>query len=333
MSTTESTAIATRQSSPVSPAREQARLTYQKAELLARSTMVPAHYQNNVANVLVALEYANRLGCSELAVMQNLAVIRGKPSLSSTFLIGTVNACGRFTPIRYRMQGTEGKDDWGCRAVAKDRETGEECVGPLITIALAKAEGWYSKKDKYGNETSKWQTMPELMLNYRAAAWWTRLYCPELSLGLHTSDEIEDIGPAPVTPAQHAKAIEAALATVDEPRSDSGKPDFETVSENENGDATEETTTVEEATTTEAEPDDAGEIPGIDERTRAVRARYFATLNDMGMSAHSDRRPFQQRLADAGKVNGASCLTWKAADYREALAALEDIKRERAANA
>jgi hypothetical protein len=158
------------------------------ARALSESSIMPAAYHNNVANCMVALEYANRLGASVLAVAQNLDVIQGKPSLRGSFLIGTVNASGRFTPIRFRFQGTEGQDDWGCRAVATDRESGEECIGPLITIALAKAEGWTTKTG------SKWKNLPELMLMYRSGAWWTRVYCPELSLGLHTSEEVEDFG-------------------------------------------------------------------------------------------------------------------------------------------
>jgi hypothetical protein len=178
------------------------------AKALCSSSIVPEAYRGNIANVMVAMEYANRLGASVLAVMQNLDVIKGRPALRSTFLIGTVNACGRFSPIRFRWQGTEGTDTWGCRAVAIDRDSGEECVGPLITIALAKRDGWYSKKDKHGNESSKWQVFPELMLMYRAGSWWTRVYCPELSLGLHTSDEAEDMAPSPV---ERARGIAAAL--------------------------------------------------------------------------------------------------------------------------
>jgi len=178
----------------------------QKATLLSKSTIIPSDYQGKPGNVLVALEYANRLGCSVLAVMQNLDVINGRPALRSTFLIGTVNASGRFTPIRFKWQGAEGADDWGCRAVAVDWESGEECIGPLITIKLAKNEGWYAKGG------SKWKTIPELMLTYRAGAWWTRIYCPELALGLHTTDEAEDMAP---TPRAHAQAVAEALAAPD----------------------------------------------------------------------------------------------------------------------
>lgn len=186
------------------------------AQSLASSSIVPQAYQGNTANVMVAMEYANRTGTSVLAVMQNMDVIHGRPALRATFMIGTVNASGRFTPIRYRWQGEEGTDSWGCRAVAIERESGEECVGPLITIGLAKAEDWYGKRG------SKWTTIPELMLMYRAGAWWSRVYCPELSLGMHTTDEIEDMGPRVQAVRQN---IAAALDTGDdEPPVLQGRP-------------------------------------------------------------------------------------------------------------
>jgi len=116
--------------------------------------------------------------------------IHGKPTWSASFLIATVNSCGRFSPMRFRWVGKEGTDEWGCRAFAVERESNLELVGALVTIGMAKAEGWYGKNG------SKWKTMPEQMLQYRAAAFWCRAYAPEIALGMHTSEEIQD---TPVT--------------------------------------------------------------------------------------------------------------------------------------
>lgn len=181
------------------------------AKGLASSSLVPQAFQNNIPNVLIAMELATRIGASVFAVMQNLDIIHGRPSWRATFLIATVNACGRFTPLRYRWVGTPGKDDWGCFAVAKDRESGEECVGPTVTMAMAKAEGWATKSG------SKWKTLPSLMFCYRSAAFWTRVYAPELSLGMHTGDEMEDVyggravQEAELVEAPSAETVKAAL--------------------------------------------------------------------------------------------------------------------------
>lgn len=157
------------------------------AKGLASSSLVPEAYRNNIPNVLIAMELATRIGASVFAVMQNLDIIHGRPGWRATFIIATINACGRFTPLRFRWEGKPGTDSWGCRAVAKDRESGEECIGALITMALAKAEGWSAKNG------SKWKTMPEQMIMYRAAAFWGRVYAPEKMLGMHTGDELEDV--------------------------------------------------------------------------------------------------------------------------------------------
>lgn len=161
-------------------------LAQRAAKLLASSSLVPKEYQNNLANCVIALNMAQRVGADPLMVMQNLVIVHNRPTWASQFLIATFNSCGKFSPIRYKFQGTEGTDSWGCRAVATDLATNEELTGPLVTIEIAKAEGWYSRSG------SKWKTMPEQMLRYRAASWFVRTTAPELSMGLHTSEEIHD---------------------------------------------------------------------------------------------------------------------------------------------
>ena len=162
-------------------------LAQRVATALSKSTLIPKDYQNNLPNCLVALNMANRLNADPLMVMQNLYVVHGRPAWSSQFLIATANKSGKFSPLRYRFTGKKGSDDFGCVCSAVDRETGEVLEGTEITIGMAKAEGWH---DKSG---SKWKTMPEQMLRYRAAAFFVRCYAPELSLGLSTADEAEDI--------------------------------------------------------------------------------------------------------------------------------------------
>jgi hypothetical protein len=162
-------------------------LTVRAAKAIAASTLVPPQFQNNLPNCIIALEMANRIGASPLMVVQNLYVVYGRPGWSAKFLIASFNQCGRFSAIRYEWQGKQGEDAWGCRATAIEKATGEKISGPLITIALAKAEGWFGKKG------SKWETIPELMLCYRAAAWMVNTHAPEISMGLNTAEEVSDV--------------------------------------------------------------------------------------------------------------------------------------------
>ncbi len=173
---------------------------------LCSSNIVPEQYRgkDNIGNAIVALEMAQRIGASPLAVMQNLHIIHGRPSWSSTFIIAALNSCGRFAPIRFEVTG-EG-DNRECRAWTTDRQ-GERLEGPPVSIAMAKKEGWATKNG------SKWATMPDLMLRYRAAAFFGRLYAPDVLNGMHAADELEDIhGQAGKQRVEAAEILEPAPA-------------------------------------------------------------------------------------------------------------------------
>ena len=160
-------------------------LTQREAAALAASALMPDTFKGNVANCLIALNLAKRTGFDPLMVAQNLYIVHGRPAFSASFLVACVNACGKFSALRYRVEG-EG-DARTCTAHCTDLETGEVIEGPPVSIAMAKAEGWYAKNG------SKWKTMPELMLRYRAAAFFARTTAPEIAMGMMTADELEDI--------------------------------------------------------------------------------------------------------------------------------------------
>lgn len=198
------------------------------AKALCASTLVPAQYRAftevksygkvtghtpnpaGLPNCVVALNMAMRMGADPLMVMQNLYVIEGRPSWSSQFIIAAINSCGRFSPLRFEISAP-GKEEvvkytaivWKsgnkseearstkiqhrtCRAWVIEKETGERLDGPTVSMQMAIDEGWLTKNG------SKWQTMPEIMLRYRAASLFGRLYAPELLMGLQTQEEVHD---------------------------------------------------------------------------------------------------------------------------------------------
>jgi hypothetical protein len=180
------------------------RLCHQLSKVFAASHLVPTLYRASEANCMIAISIASRMQMDPLTVMQNLFIIQGKPSFSSQFLIASWNACGRFSSIRY--QWTEKRD--GCRATSRDLQTGEELAGTLVTMAMAKAEGWI---DKVG---SKWKTMPELMLQYRAAAFLVRTYGAEIALGMTTTEEGEDISGSRAVDPNAGDMVKLAVSPV-----------------------------------------------------------------------------------------------------------------------
>lgn len=155
------------------------------AKVLSQSTMVPQSYQGNPSNCLIALEQAARMNCSPLMVMQQLYVVKGKPSWSGQACSMIVNGCGLFDNVKLNYVGERGKDSWGAYVSAIRKDDRQEVIGTTVDIAMAKSEGWISN--------SKWKSMPEQMLGYRAYAFFARLHCPNALSGFHTEGEIEDI--------------------------------------------------------------------------------------------------------------------------------------------
>ena len=169
---------------------------------LASSDLVPEQFRGNTANCLIALNMANRMSADPFMIMQSIYVVHGKPAFASSFLIGLINSSGMLKGnLKFNMVGDPNDDSFGCYASGVN-QAGEELTGPTVTIGTAKAEGWYGKKG------SKWPNMPELMLRYRAAGFWSRVYAPELTLGIRSVEEAVDIG--------EAKVIDAGLADLNE---------------------------------------------------------------------------------------------------------------------
>lgn len=147
-------------------------------------------YKEKMGNCLIAFNIADRMSLDPLEVMQNLYIVHGNPAFKSSFLIGRINISKRFSPLHYECKGEAGKDDYGYRAYAYEKEginKGKPLYGDWITWAMVRGEGWDKKPG------SKWKTMPDQMFRYRAAAFWQRVYCPEISMGVMMGEEAEDV--------------------------------------------------------------------------------------------------------------------------------------------
>ena len=194
--------------------------------MFAKSELVPDMYKASastpekaIANCMIAVSLAMRVGADPLMIMQNMVIIYGRPSWSSKFLIASVNTCGRFEPLQYKFteKGMLGKVDYtefnttwdnnGKKKTTPVTKTFDganvmdiECVAfttakgsnnilesSPVSLRMAIKEGWYTKNN------SKWTTMTKQMLMYRAASFWTNAYAPEISMGMKTEDEMHDI--------------------------------------------------------------------------------------------------------------------------------------------
>lgn len=181
--------------------------------VMSKTQLVPYNYRNKPEDCTIAIDIANRNGMSPLSVMQNLYVVKGKPTWSGQACIAMLRASKEYEHVKPVMVGERNTDGWGCYFKAIDKSDGEVAKGTLVTIQMAKDEGWYSKPG------SKWPTMPEQMLQYRAAAFFARIYMPNALMGFSVEGEAEDISPVPVQappdPFSNAKVTQEASEVFD----------------------------------------------------------------------------------------------------------------------
>ena len=156
------------------------------AQTLSKSEIIPQSYKGKPADCLIAIDIANRLGLSPAIVMQNSQCVRGTFTWKGSACKAMIDGCGRYQKTRYVYVGEEGKDSYGCYLEAIDND-GDIIKGVPVTIEMAKKEGWYNK------DGSKWLSLPDLMLKYRAAAFFMRTECASIAMGFLTTEEVEDI--------------------------------------------------------------------------------------------------------------------------------------------
>lgn len=157
------------------------------ADRYANSGMVPDTYKGKPDTCFVALELASRMDVSPILVMQNLYIVQGKPSWSGQACKALIDGSGKFMNSEYVLTGERSDNTFGCYLQAVNVRAGKLVKGTEITLKMAFDEGWSTKTG------SKWKTMPEQMLKYRAAAFFARTECPEVLMGFQTADEIIDV--------------------------------------------------------------------------------------------------------------------------------------------
>lgn len=166
---------------------------YKMAEGLSKTDLVPDNYRNKPENCLIAIDTARQIGAKNpLFVMQNLYIVKGKPSWSGQYCSALVYT--NFKNVKVNRMGNADSGLQGIYITATNKN-GENCRGSVVTLEMAQKEGWLNK------DNSKWKTMPEQMLIYRAFAFFARAYCPDKLLGMHDEYEVQDI-----TPADNSKA-------------------------------------------------------------------------------------------------------------------------------
>ena len=169
------------------------------AKYLAQSNLMPGGLKTP-AQVLVALQMGHELGLSPMVAVNNIAVINGRPSLSSSIMDAIVmnrpDYAGR--SIKFDGQG----DTRSCTVTVR-RKIGEnvETYEGYFDMKMAKQAGLLEKDN--------WKHYPDRMLKARASSYADRDAWPDALSGMMSSDEAESLAPEPrdVTPQKAPESV------------------------------------------------------------------------------------------------------------------------------
>jgi hypothetical protein len=143
------------------------------AQHLASSALLPRQYQQQPANLLFAIEYAEMLQLPPMAAITGIHVIEGKPSASAALISALVRRAGH----RLRVTGN------GTKAVAQivRSDDPEFTFESEWTIERAQTAGLAGK--------AVWKNYPAAMLKARAISEVARDACEEALSGMHYTPE------------------------------------------------------------------------------------------------------------------------------------------------
>jgi RecT family len=195
----------------------------QFANLMAGSQeMVPKHYRDSPSSCMAVIMQAMRWGMDPFAVAQKTHIVQGTLGYESQLINAVVTSSsaieGRF---HYQYGG-----DWGQNDGKSTDPTRWVKVGAVLRgePEIQWSEPLYPASVTIRN-SPLWKTNEKQQSTYLAIKLWSRLYCPQVILGVYSSDELMDM-PRPeheINPGQATSAIKRPEKLVTEVDKDAGQ--------------------------------------------------------------------------------------------------------------
>lgn len=181
----------------------------QHAQAVAQSTLIPDGYRNQPANVLWAMDLADALGVPFPQVMQTMAVMRGRMTMSADLMAAVVRRAGH--KLRVREQGMS-----VTAALVRQDDPDYEFTATWDEAKARQAGLW--------GQRGPWTQYPAQMLRSRAITEVCRQGASDALAGtIYSPDELEPAesnhnaadAEAAAAAARHAPAAAAASAQAD----------------------------------------------------------------------------------------------------------------------
>jgi len=155
------------------------RMAYAKA--LSSASLLPADYRGQAANILMALEYGHELGIGTMTAIQQIHVIKGKPTASAQLIGSLVRKAGH----RLRVTG----DENGAVATIVRKDDPDYEFKSVWNATRARAAGLLPAKPDSG-----WDKYPGALFIARAITDVARQACAEVLAGVaYTAEELGEV--------------------------------------------------------------------------------------------------------------------------------------------
>jgi len=168
------------------------------AQLMAQgSCTVPKHLQGSAADCLAITMQAARWNMDPFAVAQKTHLVNGTLGYEAQ-LINAVIVANAPTTERLRFDWFGDWNNYIAKKLDKNLETGlgvkvwatfkGESEPRVLEVLLSPITV---------RNSPLWKADPRQQIAYLGIKRWSRLYCPEVIMGVYTADELEDSAPAP----------------------------------------------------------------------------------------------------------------------------------------
>ncbi|WP_273803089.1 RecT family recombinase [Providencia rettgeri] len=178
------------------------------ADLMASGTAtVPKHLQGKPADCLAITMQASRWGMDPFVVGQKTHLINGtlgyEAQLVNAVITSSNVVTGRF---HYEYGG-----DWEKIVGVKENRDESGLYIRVGAVLRGETEITYGEPvylaDVQTRNSPLWKTMPKQQIAYLAVKYWSRLYCPEVIMGVYTPDELEERTIKDVTPPKERVSL------------------------------------------------------------------------------------------------------------------------------
>jgi len=164
---------------------------------------IPKHLQGNAGDCFAIVMQAMQWGMNPFAVAQKTHLVNGILGYEAQLVNAVINSRAPITTrLNYEWFG-----DW---SKVNGKTSNSDDVGVIVSATMKgedEPRALSISMAQVGNVRNSplWVNDPRQQLAYLATKRWSRLYCPDVILGVYTADEFEQEQPRDVTPTAVSK--------------------------------------------------------------------------------------------------------------------------------